>query len=38
MSIGKFLRFIPALALLPLTAAAQGLDAAKIEAQLGRSG
>jgi len=38
MSIRKCLRFIPALALLPLTAAAQGLDAAKIDAQLGRSG
>src|ERR1700694_4412225 len=38
MSIRRYLRFILVMALLPLTAAAQGLDAAKIDSQLGRSG
>jgi hypothetical protein len=38
MRIRKYLRFSPVMALLPLAAAAQGLDAAKIDAQLGRSG
>ena len=38
MSIRRYLKFIPVMALLPLTAAAQGLDAAKIDSQLGRSG
>jgi hypothetical protein len=38
MSIRKFLRFVPVIGLLPFAAAAQGLDAAKIDAQLGRSG
>jgi hypothetical protein len=38
MSIRTFLRFVPVMTLLPLAAAAQGLDSAKIDAQLGRSG
>ncbi len=38
MSIRKFLRFVPVMALLPLAAAAQALDATKIDSQLGRSG
>src|SRR5260370_29692079 len=38
MSIRKFLRFIFVMALLPLAAGAQGLDATKIDNQLGRSG
>jgi hypothetical protein len=38
MSFHKFVRFIPVMALLPLAAAAQGLDDAKIDTQLGRSG
>ncbi len=38
MSIRKFLRFVPVMALLPLAAAEQALDATKIASQLGRSG
>src|SRR5713226_10337502 len=38
MSIRKFLRFFFVMALLPLAAGAQGLDATKIDNQLGRSG
>src|SRR5690349_16526466 len=38
MNIRKLLRFISVMTLLPVAAAAQGLDAAKIDTQLGRSG
>jgi hypothetical protein len=38
MSIRRFPGLIPVLALLPFAAAAQGLDTAKIDAQLGRPG
>ena len=38
MSIRTYLSLIPVIALLPLAAAAQGLDATKIDNQLGRSG
>src|SRR5260370_17725022 len=38
MSISRFFQFIVVMALLPLAAAAQGLDATKIDSQLGRSG
>src|SRR5260370_13226512 len=38
MSISRFFQFIVVMALLPLAAAAQALDATKIDSQLGRSG